>query len=41
MNIINDYGIASKAGYFVMDNAANNNTMMEALSNYIYNIFCL
>lgn len=32
MEVINDYGIASKVGYFVMDNASNNDTMIEALS---------
>ena len=32
MDIINDYGIASKVGYFMMDNADNNGTMMKALS---------
>ena len=32
MQVINDYGIASKVGYFMMDNADNNDTMMEALS---------
>jgi hypothetical protein len=31
MKVINDYGIASKVGYFMMDNADNNDTMMEAL----------
>ncbi|OWT42446.1 BED zinc finger domain-containing protein [Pochonia chlamydosporia 170] len=29
MEIINDYGIASKVGYFMMDNADNNGTMMK------------
>ena len=32
MEIINDYGIASKVGYFMMDNADNNGTMVKALS---------
>ena len=27
MEVINDYGIASKVGYFVMDNASNNDTI--------------
>jgi hypothetical protein len=36
MKVINDYGIASKVGYFIMDNAPNNDTMMEALSIYMY-----
>ena len=36
MEIINDYGIASKVGYFMMDNADNNGTMMKALSTRTY-----
>jgi RimJ/RimL family protein N-acetyltransferase len=36
MQIINDYGVASKVGYFMMDNADNNDTMMEALSDCKY-----
>ena len=36
IGIIDDYGIASKVGYFVMDNASNNDTMMEALSTCMY-----
>ena len=32
MSIIKEFGIASKVGYFMMDNAANNETMMKALS---------
>ena len=36
MEVINDYGIASKVGYFVMDNASNNDTMIEALSQCRY-----
>jgi hypothetical protein len=39
MQVINDYGIASKVGYFMMDNADNNDTMMEALSTRMYNQF--
>jgi hypothetical protein len=39
MQVINDYGIASKVGYFMMDNADNNDTMMEALSIRTYNQF--
>jgi hypothetical protein len=39
MQVINDYGIASKVGYFIMDNTDNNNTMMEALSIRMYNQF--
>jgi hypothetical protein len=36
IGIIDDYGIASKVGYFVMDNASNNDTMIEALSTCMY-----
>jgi hypothetical protein len=36
MEVVNDYGIASKVGYFVMDNASNNDTMMKALSSCMY-----
>jgi hypothetical protein len=32
MEIIEEYGIASKVGYFMMDNAENNETMMRSLS---------
>jgi hypothetical protein len=39
MKVINDYGIASKVGYFMMDNAGNNDTMMEALSTCMYKQF--
>lgn len=39
MQVINDYGIASKVGYFMMDNAGNNNTIIEALSTRMYNYF--
>ena len=39
MQVINDYGIASKVGYFMMDNADNNDTMMEALSTRMCNQF--
>jgi hypothetical protein len=39
MQAINDYGIASKVGYFMMDNADNNDKMMEALSMCIYKQF--
>jgi hypothetical protein len=38
MKVINDYGIASKVGYFMMDNASNNDTMMKALSTSSYNL---
>lgn len=33
MEVIKEYGIASKVGYFMMDNAENNETMMRALSS--------
>jgi hypothetical protein len=33
MRVIEEYGIASKVGYFMMDNAENNETMMRALSS--------
>jgi hypothetical protein len=36
MEVINEYGIASKVGYFVMDNADNNDTMIQALSVCMY-----
>jgi hypothetical protein len=36
MEVINDYGIASKVGYFVMDNASNNDTLIECLSECMY-----
>ena len=32
MKVIEEYGIASKVGYFMMDNAENNETMIRALS---------
>ena len=38
VGVINDYGIASKVGYFMMDNANNNDTMMEALSTRSYEL---
>jgi hypothetical protein len=36
IEVINEYRIATKVGYFVMDNTSNNNTMMEALSQCMY-----
>jgi hypothetical protein len=33
MRVIEEYGIASKVGYFIIDNAENNKTMMRALSS--------
>lgn len=38
MEVINEYGIATKVGYFVMDNATNNDTMIQALSTCMYNL---
>jgi hypothetical protein len=32
LNVIDEWGFASKLGYFVMDNAGNNDTMMRSLS---------
>ncbi|KAK4071107.1 hypothetical protein Purlil1_13524 [Purpureocillium lilacinum] len=32
LEVIEDWGFASKLGYFVMDNAGNNDTMMKSLS---------
>lgn len=32
LKVIEDWGFASNVGYFVMDNAGNNDTMMKALS---------
>ena len=34
MEVIEEYRIASKVGYFMMDNAKNNETMMRSLSLY-------
>lgn len=33
MEFIREYGIASKVGYFMMDNASNMNTMIDKVSN--------
>lgn len=32
LKVIDEFGIASKVGYFMMDNAENNETMMQSLS---------
>jgi hypothetical protein len=32
MDVISEWGIASKLGYFNMDNAPNNDTMLKAIS---------
>ena len=31
-SMLEEYGILSKVGYFMMDNASNNDTMIEELS---------
>jgi hypothetical protein len=36
IKIINNYKIVLKVGYFVIDNTFNNNTIIEALSTYMY-----
>ena len=36
MEVIRDWGIASKLGYIVMDNAPNNDTIMFAFSTGKY-----
>jgi hypothetical protein len=36
MDVIDEYGIASKIGYFVMDNASNNDTLVRSLSQRAY-----
>jgi hypothetical protein len=33
MDVVKEYKIASKVGYFIMDNAENNETMIRALSS--------
>jgi hypothetical protein len=35
MNIVDDYRIASKVGYIMIDNTKSNDTMINALSLYI------
>jgi hypothetical protein len=37
LEVVDNWGFASKLGYFVMDNAGNNNTMMRSLSLGQYN----
>jgi hypothetical protein len=32
LGVIEDYGIASKVGYFMMDNAESNDAMIQAIS---------
>jgi hypothetical protein len=32
LKVIDEFGIASKVGYFMMDNAENNETMMQSFS---------
>jgi hypothetical protein len=36
IEVINDYGIALKVGYFVMDNASNNDTIIKGLLICMY-----
>lgn len=36
LQVVEDWGLASKLGYFVMDNASNNDTMMRCLSLGLY-----
>ena len=36
MDVLDEYGIASKLGYFVMDNATNNDTLVKKLSQRTY-----
>jgi hypothetical protein len=36
MDVLDEYGIASKLGYFVMDNATNNDTLVKKLSQCMY-----
>ena len=41
MKLIENYGFLYKIGYFMMDNAANNNTIIDRISdvfNKYYNI---
>jgi hypothetical protein len=37
LKVVDEWGFASKLGYFVMDNAGNNDTMMRSLSLGQYN----
>ena len=37
LEVVDEWGFASKLGYFVMDNAGNNDTMMRSLSLGQYN----
>ena len=42
MEFIREYGIASKMGYFMMDNASNMNTMIDKISDDLekeFNVF--
>jgi hypothetical protein len=39
MQVINNYRITLKVGYFIIDNTDNNNTIIEALSIRTYNRF--
>jgi hypothetical protein len=39
IRVINDYGIVSKVGYFIIDNASNNDTIIKALFTCRYKYF--
>ena len=39
IDVINNYKIGSKVGYFVIDNASNDDIMVETLSTCIYKLF--
>lgn len=39
IEVINDYRIASKVGYFMIDNASNNNIIICTLSTCMYLLF--
>jgi len=36
IEVLDEWGFASKLGFFMMDNAPNNDTMMRALQRGIY-----
>jgi hypothetical protein len=37
LDVRKEWGFASKLGYFMMDNASNNDTMMRALQRGLFN----
>jgi hypothetical protein len=41
ISVVEEYGIASKVGYFIMDNAENNETMIRAFSSRKYFLYLL